>query len=219
MEWGIMGYRPSLRETSRKTLRGVEGSGGGISSVCRLSSAICTFDVEVTLRTVLLMNHFTTSVTSDLDVWVDKLKHGSPSFLRLVCWQTENDEQSSVKFWHRSFFFSFGSPHTWTAGVLVCGGRFWSVKALLARTRCTLTLLDGCKQTKTVKIIREKARIMLWWCRVSSCEPLATSGLGSSSSILLGYMFWAIMIRAKRSDVDSVLALRLQKNRESSEKV
>lgn len=83
-----MGYRPSLRETSRKTLRGVEVSGEGISSVCRLSSAICTFDIEVTLRNVLLKNHFTTSVTSDLDVWVDKLKHGSPSILRLVCWQT-----------------------------------------------------------------------------------------------------------------------------------
>lgn len=35
-----MGYRPSLRETSRKILRGVEGSGGGSSRVCRLSSPI-----------------------------------------------------------------------------------------------------------------------------------------------------------------------------------
>lgn len=40
MEWGIMGYSPSLSETSKKTLRGVEGSGGGTSRVCKLSSAI-----------------------------------------------------------------------------------------------------------------------------------------------------------------------------------
>lgn len=83
-----MGYSPSLRETSRKTLRGIEGSGGGISSVCRLSSAICRCDVCIRLSNVLLKNHFTASVTSDLDVWVDKLKHGSASFLVLVCWQT-----------------------------------------------------------------------------------------------------------------------------------
>lgn len=40
MEWGIMGYSPSLSKTSKKTLRGVEGSGGGTSRVCKLSSAI-----------------------------------------------------------------------------------------------------------------------------------------------------------------------------------
>lgn len=79
-----MGYSPSLAETSRKTLRGDEGSGGGISSVCRLSSAICRCDVCVRLRN----HHLTASVTSDLDVWVDKLKHRSVSFLRLVCWKT-----------------------------------------------------------------------------------------------------------------------------------
>lgn len=39
-EWGIMGYSPSLPEISKKTLRGVEGSGGGTSSACKLSSAI-----------------------------------------------------------------------------------------------------------------------------------------------------------------------------------
>lgn len=88
----------------------------------------------------------------------------------------------------------------------------------MARTRCTLTLLDGCKQTKTVKMIREMVRNMLGWCLVSSWEPFSTSGLASSSSILLGYMLWAIIMRAKRSDVESVLALRLE-NRESRGKV
>lgn len=89
MECGIMGYSPSLRETSRKTLCGVEGSVGGISSACRLSSAICRCDVCVRLRKKKLKNHFTALVTSDLDVWVNKLKHGSASFLRIVCWQTQ----------------------------------------------------------------------------------------------------------------------------------
>lgn len=89
----------------------------------------------------------------------------------------------------------------------------------MARTRCTFPLLDGCKQTKTVKMIRKTVRNMLDWCPVSSREPLSTSGLGSSSSILLGYMFWAMMMRAKRSDVESVLALRLQKHQESRGKI
>lgn len=40
MECGIMGYSPSLRETSKNTLRGLAGSGGGTSRVCKLSSAI-----------------------------------------------------------------------------------------------------------------------------------------------------------------------------------
>lgn len=35
-----MEYRPSLRETSKNTLQGAEGSGGGTSRVCRLSSPI-----------------------------------------------------------------------------------------------------------------------------------------------------------------------------------
>lgn len=41
---------------------------------------------------------------------------------------------------------------------------------------------------------------------------LSTSGLGSSSSPLLGYIFCAMMMRARRSEVVSVLALRLEWN-------
>lgn len=75
-----MGYRPSLRETSRKTLRGEEGSGGGSSRVCRLSSPI--WEEKDQVRGVAatageklrLLN-----ADSYLHVRVDELKHRSVS--------------------------------------------------------------------------------------------------------------------------------------------
>lgn len=41
-------------------------------------------------------------------------------------------------------------------------------------------------------------------------QRLPTSGLGSSRSVLLGCMFCAMTMRARRSEVVSVLAFRLQ---------
>lgn len=103
MEWGIMGYSPSLSETSKKTLRGVEGSGGGTSRVCKLSSAIWRQQDFIQLKGLIPTNTISslfilksgltiridTEIYSHLDVWVHKLKHRSTSSYWLVWWHTE----------------------------------------------------------------------------------------------------------------------------------
>lgn len=80
-----MGYRPSLRETSRKTLRGAEGSSGGSSRVCRLSSPIWeeTDEVRGVAGTAAAKLHFQKKGFY-LHVRVDELKHRSVSRQRLV---------------------------------------------------------------------------------------------------------------------------------------
>lgn len=80
-----MGYRPSLRETSRKTLRGAVGSSGGSSRVCRLSSPIWeeTTEVRGVAATTAVTLQFLNKVFY-LHVRVDELKHRSESRQRLV---------------------------------------------------------------------------------------------------------------------------------------
>lgn len=80
-----MGYRPSLRETSRKTLQGADGSGGGSSRVCRLSSPIWreTDEVRGVAATAAVKLRFQNK-DFHLHVRVDELKHRSVSRQRLV---------------------------------------------------------------------------------------------------------------------------------------
>lgn len=81
-----MGYRPSLRETSRKTRQGAAGSGGGSSRVCRLSSPIWeqTDEVRSVAATAALKRLRSQNKDFYLHVWVDKLKHRSESRQRLL---------------------------------------------------------------------------------------------------------------------------------------
>lgn len=82
-----MGYRPSLRETSKKTLQGAEGSGGGTSRVCRLSSPIWGGRGVASgerCRSGNSRSFGFLKTDSYLYVWVDKLKHRSDSGQRLV---------------------------------------------------------------------------------------------------------------------------------------
>lgn len=73
-----MGYRPSLRETSRKTLRGLEGSGGGSSRVRRLSSPIWKEMGEVSCVAAPAEENLRRLNTDFyLHVGVDKLKRRS----------------------------------------------------------------------------------------------------------------------------------------------
>lgn len=80
-----MGYRPSLRETSKNTLQGAEGSGGGTSRVCRLSSPIWG-GVGSGERCYSSNSHSFGFLKTDsyLYIWIDKLKHRSDSGQRLV---------------------------------------------------------------------------------------------------------------------------------------
>lgn len=53
------------------------------------------------------------------------------------------------------------------------------------------------------------ANILCCYC-VSRRLSFSTSGFGSSESVLLGYIFWAMMMRTSRSEVERLLALRLE---------
>ena len=102
MEWGIMGYSPSLSETSKKTLWGVEGSGGGTSRVCRLSSAIWWHHHLMRLWT--LNNNQPrmepeAHICSHLDVWVHELKHRGTSSHRLLLWIIKTKTAYIIRHW------------------------------------------------------------------------------------------------------------------------